>query len=95
MTNEQLHEFRKQIDACINVCDAEIVPGAVMMPYVREMDLAKVKLQEAKMWVGKCLEMNGSPFPPDLADKADQLNPPPPYATPATNATNVNPDPKA
>jgi hypothetical protein len=70
MTNEQLHEFRKQIDACIVVSESENLPGVDRMPYAREMALVRTKLQEAKMWAGKCLEMNGSELPVEFRDKA-------------------------
>lgn len=65
------HETRKQIDAIIqNVALAKpnFTKGA------REVSLAYTKLQEAKMWIGKVLEELGSPFPPELADKADMGN---------------------
>ena len=32
--------------------------------------LVYTKLQEAKMWAGKCLEAIGSPFPEELRDEA-------------------------
>ncbi|MGF6428240.1 hypothetical protein ABIE91_003460 [Bradyrhizobium elkanii] len=37
----------------------------------REIALVRTKLQEAKMWAGKILEVLGSPFPAELADKAE------------------------
>jgi hypothetical protein len=72
MTNEQIHKFRKQIDACINVADDYLNTGlgATTITFGREMSLVKTKLQEAKMWAGKCLEANGAPFPENLRDKA-------------------------
>ena len=70
MTNEQLHEFRKQIDACIKTAENDIVPGETK-PYGRELALVRTKLQEAKMWAGKCLETNGdNQFPENLKDEA-------------------------
>lgn len=69
MDNTQLHEFRKKIDAVIVVAQKEVEPGA-QPPYRREMEIALVKLQEAKMWVGKCLEAIGSELPKEFQDKA-------------------------
>jgi len=62
-----LHEFRKQIDACIKVAEGHQTGG---LPYGRELALVRTKLQEAKMWAGKCLEVWGAPFPADLRDEA-------------------------
>ena len=64
---DQLHDFRKQIDACIG--RAAYLKG-LSEKSVREMSLAYTKLQEAKMWVGKCLEMIGSELPKEFQDKA-------------------------
>ncbi len=36
----------------------------------REMALVYTKLQEAKMWVGKCLEQLGSELPTEFRDEA-------------------------
>lgn len=68
MTNEEIHEFRKEIDALIVKAESDITPEKP--PYIREMSLVRTKLQEAKMWAGKCLEVAGSPFPKELADKS-------------------------
>lgn len=43
----------------------------VMKVCGREMALSFTKLEEAKMWLGKCLEAIGTPYPAELADKAD------------------------
>ena len=63
------HETRKAIDALIQnvgkVKDSKPEKGG------RELALVYTKLQEAKMWTGKVLEELGSPFPPELADKAE------------------------
>lgn len=77
---EALHEFRKQIDACIKKAgyfkgghpQAEVDPtqSVVMGKAGREMSLVYTKLQEAKMWVGKCLEMLGSELPVEYRDEA-------------------------
>jgi len=39
--------------------------------FVREMSLVITKLQEAKMWAGKCLEQIGSELPKEFQDKAE------------------------
>jgi len=67
MNNEELHQFRKEIDACINKAELD-VKGSV---YAREMHLVRTKLQEGKMWVGKCLEQKGSELPKEFRDKAE------------------------
>jgi hypothetical protein len=36
----------------------------------REISLVITKLQEGKMWAGKCLEMIGSELPKEFQDKA-------------------------
>lgn len=71
MTNEQIHEFRKEIDALIVKAEADLDPENPKNVYAREMALVRTKLQEAKMWCGKCLEVLGSPFPKELADKSN------------------------
>lgn len=71
MNQEQLHEFRKQIDACIKRAEFALASGEPNKPlYVREMSLVRTKLQEAKMWAGKCLEQINAPFPEELRDEA-------------------------
>ena len=68
ITIEQfLHSFRQQIDACIKISEQHNTPG---LPYGRELSLVRTKLQEAKMWCGKCLEVYGTPFPAELRDEA-------------------------
>lgn len=66
---EDLHEFRKQVDAMIQsakrMLDSRPEKGG------REIALAHTKLQEAKMWVGKALEELGNPLPPEFQDKAE------------------------
>lgn len=69
MDNEHIHEFRKEIDSLIDKAETDLEQKTV---YVREMSLVRTKLQEAKMWAGKCLEVSGSPFPQELADKAQK-----------------------
>lgn len=77
---EKLHEFRVQIDACIKQAyyykggdrDAEVDPTQSNVSHKagREMALVYTKLQEAKMWVGKCLEQLGSELPAEYRDEA-------------------------
>lgn len=62
-----LHDFRKSIDANIQQAEAMLKQ---QQPFGREMALVRTKLQEAKMWAGKCLEVLGSEFPKELQDKA-------------------------
>lgn len=65
---ETLHEMRKSIDAIIqwtNELRQNRESG-----YGREMSLAHTKLQEAKMWIGKCLEQLGSELPEEFRDEA-------------------------
>ncbi len=73
---EKLHELRKQVDACIQAVDAaKYKPDAECLvgseKCGRELSLAFTKLQEAKMWLGKCLEAVGSELPAEFADKAE------------------------
>lgn len=71
----QLHDLRQEIDACIKTTGShkaslaeEMTKEKGMMQ--REIALVYTKLQEAKMWTGKCLEAIGSPFPKELRDEA-------------------------
>ena len=67
-TKEMLHEMRKSIDALIQWAGKlkEEDSG-----YGREIAIAYTKLQEAKMWVGKCLEAIDAPLPEEFRDKAE------------------------
>jgi hypothetical protein len=47
--------FRKEIDASIQKAEAYLKPS--VSTYGREMSLVRTKLQEAKMWAGKILEV--------------------------------------
>ena len=68
MDQEGLHNFRTKIDACIK--DAEKAMGSGEN-YGREMALVRTKLQEAKMWAGKCFEaFPTNEFPEELKDEA-------------------------
>lgn len=66
--NETLHELRKAIDATIKwTAEVKSAHGSVIG---REISLVYTKLQEAKMWTGKCLEVNGSELPKEFRDEA-------------------------
>ncbi len=62
-----LHQFRMDIDACIKQSEGSL---KTKPRFAREMALVRTKLQEAKMWAGKCLEVEGAPFPENLRDEA-------------------------
>jgi len=64
-----LHNMRKSIDALIqwsNKLRLDRESG-----YGREMSLVHTKLQESKMWTGKCLEKLGHELPKEFQDKAN------------------------
>lgn len=70
---DALHSFRKYIDGAINIAEQYIKnqdsdPNLQRM--AREIALVRTKLQEAKMWTGKCLEAIGSELPQEFRDKA-------------------------
>lgn len=67
-----IKKFRQDIDACIQTSEDYLDEHPVYGKPIgaREMSLVRTKLQEAKMWAGKVLEVAGNPFPPELADKA-------------------------
>ena len=76
---EKLHGFRKEIDVLIqyteyllNTENTEQDPTQynIGSKAGREMALVRTKLQEAKMWAGKCLEQLGSELPKEFRDKA-------------------------
>lgn len=69
---QEAHDLRKLVDGVIRqVGDFKGNLASNGLKGGREAALAYTKLQEAKMWLGKILEELGSPFPPELADKAD------------------------
>jgi hypothetical protein len=71
---EFLHVFRTKIDECIKIAEADLVMAP--RPYGREMSLVRTKLQEAKMWAGKCLEfVDNNDFPEALKDEAKMEDP--------------------
>jgi len=65
---ERLHALRKGIDAITQKVRAE----ADKRPEKggAEITLSFRALQQAKMWLGKALEENGSELPAQFADKA-------------------------
>lgn len=67
---DSIHAFRKDIDAVIQ--KAQIFQNSMNnQPGKHEIDKVVDKLKEGKMWAGKILEEMGSPFPKELADKAE------------------------
>lgn len=70
VANEEIHEFRKEVDAVIQKAQA-LQTKIGRTDGGREISLVVTKLQEGKMWAGKILEAFGSPFPKELADKAE------------------------
>jgi hypothetical protein len=70
----EVKQFRKEIDANIQKAETMLSGYPTELLHVscaREISLVRTKLQEAKMWAGKILEVLGNPFPAELADKAD------------------------
>ncbi len=68
---EKGHDLRTKIDAIIRYAD--IIKNDQRPDYAkgkRELSLAHTKLQEAKMWVGKFLEEQGSELPAEFRDNA-------------------------
>ena len=73
----ELHEVRVQIDACTKyvefLSDKESdneVAKVLSKDAGRELALARIKLQEAKMWIGKALGELGSKLPLEYRDEA-------------------------
>lgn len=71
MTQPEVHEFRKNIDAVIQIAELDLSRLTPNDHYGREMALVRTKLQEAKMWAGKILEVMGSELPEQFRDKAE------------------------
>ncbi len=67
---EFLHNFRSEIS--VNIDRANSARQDRDSGFGREMSIAHTKLQEAKMWVGKCLEAINSLFPEELRDEAKE-----------------------
>ena len=66
---DSLHEMRKSVDALIQW--ANELRKNRESGYGREMSLVHTKLQESKMWIGKCLEQIGNELPKEFQDKAE------------------------
>ena len=70
--------FRVEVDALIQKfphlqyqATPESISIGIFLPAVNEAEAqVRISLTNAKMWAGKMLEGLGSPFPPELADKA-------------------------
>ena len=69
--HEGLHQFRKEVDTLIK--QSAWLKKTYGDVYGREMSLVHTKLQEAKMWAGKCLEAADSPFPDELRDESEEV----------------------
>lgn len=69
MTQQDVHDFRKMIDGNIQI--AEKMLAKTNQKWMRELSLVRTKLQEAKMWAGKILEVMGSELPAEFRDKAE------------------------
>lgn len=75
----QIKDLRKQIDSLIQIVTNANHTNDRTGKEIRVNDFktrniqgeVEKKLIEAKMWAGKMLESLGSPFPKELADKAE------------------------
>lgn len=67
--DQSLHELRKSIDAIIQWTDE--LRRHRESSFGREVSIVHTKLQEAKMWAGKCLEANNSQLPEEFRDEAN------------------------
>lgn len=88
-TVEEIKSFRVDVDALIQRAEKLQIRSAwghTKLSIVCDFKVFEM-LTEAKMWLGKCLEVMGTEFPANLADKApsnmgaiaggsDKLNPP-------------------
>jgi hypothetical protein len=76
-TVEQIKAKRVEIDALIQFVSKEQELGSADIHNEDEVLYSMaayqtiVHLTNAKMWLGKMLEGRGTPFPPELADKAN------------------------
>ena len=69
---EKIHDLRKKIDAKIQyVSSLKNDKREDYQKFSREIALVFTKLQEAKMWAGKCLEAIGSELPKEFRDEAE------------------------
>lgn len=60
---DEIKDLRIAVDACIKSVD--------MYAGSRSLSLAKTKLEEAKMWLGKQFEEMGRELPKEYQDKAE------------------------
>lgn len=72
-----LHDLRKTVDGAIKAVGSWRIERGLDQPVgkeqaecQREIALAYTKLQEAKMWLGKALEVVGSQLPAEYRDEA-------------------------
>lgn len=72
MTVEEIKAFRVEVDALIEKSLKIVLPYGNGVYLLKKLCEEKVfeHLTEAKMWLGKCLEASGNPFPAELADKS-------------------------
>ena len=68
---EDIKAFRVEIDALIQKARSTSIKLNDYKLGHMAHELVEIHLIEAKMWLGKCLEAMGNPFPPELADKAE------------------------
>lgn len=63
--------LRRDIDELIQIVDNRrtTAEGQGYPVYIRELSIVKTKLQEAKMWCGKCIEVLGFPLPEKYRDE--------------------------
>ncbi len=69
---EEIKALRVEVDAIMQKVEHLALPYG-NVPYVLKRlceENVFEHLTEAKMWLGKCLEVIGTPFPAELADKA-------------------------
>ncbi len=84
-TVEEIKAFRVDVDALIqraSILSIDTTNGSTMLGGVSTHNVY-IHLIEAKMWLGKCLEAMGNPFPAELADKSTS-------DTTASNDTNTS-----
>lgn len=74
-TTEEIKAFRVEVDVLIQKAMKIVLDchtnsdGNYTIGNIARNEL-NVHLIESKMWLGKCLEAMGNPFPKELADKA-------------------------
>lgn len=74
----EVKDLRKKIDAVIQLSrklnGVGDDPSQRYNPKSRALSLVTTNLEQGKMWAGKRLEELGSPFPAELADRAEETN---------------------